>query len=271
MNKIKIPILLYHGIRDCADDAIRDPLYAISAASLEAQLRWLRENGYTSLSIGDLLAGSTPSKNAFILTVDDCCTSAATRICPLLRKYGYRATFFPVAGRIGCDGWVRWTELEEMRGAGMEIGSHSMTHAELSNLSKGELLKELADSRRILEDRLGVPVKALSLPGGYGGPAVETAAKEAGYRAVCCSEFGFAGLPPDPFRLKRFCIRGGDGEALVRRIMERDSPALLPRFAKERGTALCRRLLGRRLYRSLRNRLIPAGAHRTLPRFPPSG
>jgi peptidoglycan/xylan/chitin deacetylase (PgdA/CDA1 family) len=268
MKKIRVPIFLYHGVVESDADAVRDPIYSLPEASIGAQVAWLREHGCAAIPLDALLLPAAFDENTFVITVDDCFASAYTHIFPLLTKAGFPAVLFPVAGMVGRNGWVSWRELDEMRRAGMEIGSHTMTHANLTAIPLDELNRELGESKKLLEDKLGAQVKFLSLPGGYRGPAVTAAAIEAGYEAICGSTFGYNRYGWDRYALKRFCFKRGDGEATVRRIMEKSFAPLAMRYLKEGGKDLCRRLMGERLYAAARGALIPRGAYKKLPRFP---
>jgi peptidoglycan/xylan/chitin deacetylase (PgdA/CDA1 family) len=264
----RVPILLYHGIREHREDGFFDPYYALPLRSLESQIGWLSKNGYSTVALEVLLSAQSVPENAFVITVDDGLKSAYTHIFPVLSHAGYRAIFFPVTGGIGRNGWMSWRDLEEMRKAGMEIGSHSVTHRNLAEAGRKELVDELAGSKKLLEDKLGAPVRFLSLPGGYTRHLVQEVAGELGYEAICSSVFGYNRLPVERYRLRRFCLRRNDGEAAVRMIMRREIIPLLPRFVRERGKDICTAILGRRIYSRLRKRLIPKNASSTLPRVP---
>src|SRR5439155_1073369 len=102
----------------------------------------------------------------FSLTFDDGAASDYEYAFPVLVELGLRATFFVVPTRIDRPGQVTWAQLREMLAAGMEIGSHSMTHPFLDALDEQALRREFGDSKRLLEDRLGAPVHAASRPRG---------------------------------------------------------------------------------------------------------
>ena len=268
MSSRIVPILLYHGVRGCHGDGIQDPLYALSGAVVEKQINWLKKNRCIAVSMSSLFSSERVPENVLLFTVDDGLKSAYTHIFPILKEAGYPATFFPVAGRVGTPGWVNWSDLEEMLRAGMEIGSHSLTHANLAKISPRELGIELVESKKRLEDKLGVAVRYLSLPGGYGSSRVEEMAAEAGYKAICTSVFGYNHTPVDRLRLRRFCLKGNDAEDTLRSIMNHDLFSLFPRYLREKGIAIARAMLGDKLYTGIRSLLIPPGAHSTLPRFP---
>lgn len=268
MNRRGSPILLYHGVAGCGEDAIRDPLYALSLDAFRAHLAFLRARGCGAVTLGEFLARGGACGNDCVITIDDGLASAAAHLFPALVQAGLRAVIFPVAGMVGRRGWVTWAQLGEMRRAGFEVGSHGMTHANLAAVLPREAKEELAGSKRLLEDRLGARVSYLSLPGGYRGPSTAELAAEAGYEAICGSRFGRNSLPPDRLDLRRFCLRSADAAETVGRIMEGAFWPLAFRYVRERGKGIGRSLLGGRLYAAIRNRLIPAGAHTTLPRFP---
>jgi len=268
MSRRRAPILLYHGVAECADDAIRDAYYFLPAASISAQFRWLRVNGFSAVPLDELLSFSAGWERRCAITIDDGLLSAYTHIFPALRDAGLRAAVFPIVGMVGHRGWVSWRQLNEMVAEGMEVGSHTMSHADLTRLSRSEALRELAGSKKRLEDALGVAVRYLSLPGGYHRPSLRDLAREAGYEGICCSTVGYNRPPPDRYALRRFCVRPGDDEALLRRIMRGRCLSLAPRFMAARGRDLGRRMIGERAYLALRRILIPRGVHAELPRFP---
>jgi peptidoglycan/xylan/chitin deacetylase (PgdA/CDA1 family) len=268
MNRRGSPIFLYHGVAGHGEDAIRDPLYALPLGSLRKHLSLLRARGCEAVTLGEFLSRGGACGNACVITIDDGLASAAARLFPEIARSGFRAVIFPVAGMVGRRGWVTWAELGEMLCAGFEVGSHGMTHANLAAAPPREAREELAGSKRLIEDRLGAPVRYFSLPGGYRGPSTGELAAEAGYEAICGSRFGYNRLPPDRFNLRRFCLRSADAAETVDRIMEGAFWPLASRYVRERGKGIGRSLLGGRIYAALRKRLVPAGAHTTLPRFP---
>lgn len=77
---------------------------------------------------------------------------------PLLERYGFPATFFIVTGFVGHDGYMSWAELGQLRDSGMEIGAHTVSHADLAALPLEQARDEIVSSRRTLEARLGVDV-----------------------------------------------------------------------------------------------------------------
>jgi hypothetical protein len=79
---------------------------------------------------------------------------------------------------------VSWRMLEEMRNGCMTIGSHTKRHALLTNESHERVITEIVESRRLLEARLGMPIRYFAYPDGRFNPAVVRALATAGYRAA---------------------------------------------------------------------------------------
>jgi peptidoglycan/xylan/chitin deacetylase (PgdA/CDA1 family) len=77
---------------------------------------------------------------------------------------------------------LSWEMLATMRDAGMTIGSHSKTHAFLTNESRERTNEEISESRRVLRQRLGTDVRCFAYPGGVFNKSVVESVDAAGYR-----------------------------------------------------------------------------------------
>jgi peptidoglycan/xylan/chitin deacetylase (PgdA/CDA1 family) len=186
-------ILTYHHIGDPPPESAKAGLY-VAAPDFEAQLDWLVREDYRFLSLTELregLLGNTrPPRRSVVLTFDDGFADNHELALPLLKRHGARATFFPVAGFIGSDNdpgenYMTPDQLRELAGAGMEIGSHAMSHAELAKMPLEKARAELADSKAELESVLGREIDWLSYPKGSFNRDVAAAAREAGYAGAC--------------------------------------------------------------------------------------
>jgi len=111
------------------------------------------------------------------------------RVACVLARHGLRGTFYvplrAVSGRL-----LSTAELNELRAMRMEIGSHTVSHPDLTALAPGELDRELRNSRAALEDRLGAAVTSFCYPGGRFNSFVASRAACAGYR-VCRTTIDF--------------------------------------------------------------------------------
>jgi peptidoglycan/xylan/chitin deacetylase (PgdA/CDA1 family) len=134
----------------------------------------------------------------YSFTFDDGRESDYREAFPVLAELDLRATFFIVPTLVGTPGYAGWGELREMVATGMEMGSHSLTHPFVDRLDATALRREFGESKDIIENRLGIPVRAASLPRGWAPPALEPILTELGYRVFCNSRVGWwrPGAPP---------------------------------------------------------------------------
>jgi peptidoglycan/xylan/chitin deacetylase (PgdA/CDA1 family) len=97
-----------------------------------------------------------------------------------------------------------WEQLRAVAETGFEVGSHTVTHAHLTELSDRELQRELVDSRAQMEDELGRPCRYLAYPYGEEDDRVRAGAKAAGYTAAYSLASGF--VHPDRFAIPRVAL-----------------------------------------------------------------
>jgi peptidoglycan/xylan/chitin deacetylase (PgdA/CDA1 family) len=154
-------------------------------------------------------AGGVPGEFGgffYSLTFDDGHASAYTEGFPTLMELGLCATFFVVPTLVGTPGYVEWSQLREMVAAGMEVGSHSLTHAFVDQLDAMALEREFGESKAIIEDRLGASVRAASLPRGWLPKAHEDVLRRLGYRVFCTSRAGWWHPGDTPFAIPRISV-----------------------------------------------------------------
>jgi peptidoglycan/xylan/chitin deacetylase (PgdA/CDA1 family) len=186
------PILMYHAL------TAHTGLHPVSLAveRFRQQLGLLRRLGYRSVSpvaIADALRGGpSPGRRVVAITFDDGYLDTLTIALPLLVEHGYTATCYVVAGAVGrTSDWTEpkrlmdWDGLRDWLAAGMEIGAHSMTHPDLTDLGDRQLGEEVTGSRKRLEDRLGVAIASFAYPYNVHDERTDAAVAAAGYRAAC--------------------------------------------------------------------------------------
>jgi peptidoglycan/xylan/chitin deacetylase (PgdA/CDA1 family) len=163
--------------------------YVLTPEEFRAHLMAIRGSGFRGIPASEVpreLGG-----RFFCLTFDDGWASDYEVAFPVLAELGHRATFFVVPTMVDTPGYVSWAQLREMVAGGMEIGSHSLTHPFMQDLDADGVRREFGESRRMLEDRLGLPVRAASLPRGWEPPGFEQVLGELGYRVFCTSRVGW--------------------------------------------------------------------------------
>ena len=104
--------------------------------------------------------------------------------------------YVPTAYVGGRSGWLReegehdrpmlsWSALKDVAAAGVEIGGHSHSHAQLDLLSTAAVRAEITACKAELEDGLGRSVRSFAYPFGYSRKAVRSALAAAGFDHAC--------------------------------------------------------------------------------------
>ncbi len=185
---LRVPVLVYHSVyADFPGETKAQKVYSVTPETFEAQLKYLADNGYTPISMDDLVKAmkqgtTSPIAKPVVLTFDDGLDNQFSTALPLLQKYHMVGTFFIYPHPIGVSkNFMTWDQVKALDAAGMDIGSHSMTHPYLNKQTPEQLHTELADSKQILETKLGKPVVHFASPFGYTDDAVVAELKRDGY------------------------------------------------------------------------------------------
>ncbi|MGA5038323.1 polysaccharide deacetylase family protein [Streptomyces capoamus] len=192
-------IAMYHSVADCADDPYR---VTVSPGRLERQLRWLRRRGLRGVSVAELLAARARGGGRELvgLTFDDGYADFLSNALPVLARWGCTATLFVLPGRLGGDN--AWDPLGPRKplltadgirraaAAGVEIGSHGLTHVDLTRADDTVLRAETVQSRLALEELTGGPVAGFCYPYGTVDRRAVAAVREAGYGYACAIDPG---------------------------------------------------------------------------------
>ena len=134
--------------------------------------------------------GDTRNNSGWVLTFDDGNLSDYELVFPLLLEKEIKATFFLIANKIGTNGYLNWSQVKEMHRNGMCIASHSLSHRKMTMLSKKEAIRELIDSKKILEDFISAPVLSFSYPYGECNAETHQLGIDAGYNFLFTSRHG---------------------------------------------------------------------------------
>ncbi len=181
---VVVPILLYHHI----DTSPSDNAYYIPPLEFEKQMYILREWGYTTISVEMLVTaikqGAMLPPKPIILTFDDGTKSTFTHALPIMQKYSFTGTSYIVYNYIGVNNnYMDVAQIRALAAAGWEIGSHSISHIDLTQHLERER-DEIVDSRHKLEALLNVPIGSFAYPfGAYDRSSVDYA-HFAGYHAA---------------------------------------------------------------------------------------
>lgn len=185
------------------------------------------------------------------VTFDDGHISSYQEARPILQAWGVRASFFITVGWTGQKpGYMGWAEVRALHQDGHGIGAHGMTHTLLTHCSGKDLHTELEVSRHTLEDKLGAPITAMSLPGGRFNRRVLAACAEAGYTRVYTS---VPQLEPEPlgFAVGRLNVRQQMTADWVARLLQPGSRELARLRRQYLWKQSAKAVLGDRLYARL--------------------
>lgn len=170
-----VPILCYHGV---LDQPWGQSSLFVKVAEFEAQMKYLSENGYTTLFASEI-ASANKYKKPIIITFDDGYKDVYTNAFPILKKYNLKANVYMISGWINGDVYMTTAMTKEMSDSpNIEIGSHTVNHKALATLSDSEIDSELKNSQITLEQMIGKKVDVIAYPtGSYDSRVLNAAAK----------------------------------------------------------------------------------------------
>ncbi len=157
----KVKVLLYHNVTESDEDP-GNP-YSMPLSNFREQMAWLKENGYRCITVSGMfeaVMNEKLSENLAVITFDDGYPGVFTYAFPVMSEYGFSATEYIVAEKIGMPKNLSPEMIREMYGAGWEIGSHGKTHSELTD--HFDLDTEICGSRNLIAALTGIPLQDIS-------------------------------------------------------------------------------------------------------------
>lgn len=247
---------MYHEVANTSDiDALARKTqrsYITPRTVFEQQIEYLTANDYTAISLDALLAWQAQARDLpprpIVITFDDGFRGNYEHAFPILRRHGFRATFFVVSNKIGDPSMMSWAQLREMRAADMAVESHTANHPLLSTLDERHTRDELSTSKLAIEDRVGHAVRFLSLPNGDSNRYYPSVARACGYQGGCCSRFGFNRRSTAPYFWRRIAIKHGMSLATFGAMVSRQQPAIARMAVIAAAKAAIPAVLGKRNY-----------------------
>jgi peptidoglycan/xylan/chitin deacetylase (PgdA/CDA1 family) len=211
-----IPVLTYHAVHD------ERSVLSIPPALFKWQMDWLSRADYHVLPLRELVKrlqhGEAIPPRALAITFDDGFACSYDHAFPVLKRHGFPATVFLVAGYFGrTNDWsgqpaglptlplLTLEQVREMDRAGIEFGSHSLNHPRLDELAPLDLEREVVASKAIIEDALGHPIALFCYPYGRYNQAVKAAVSRA-YEGACTTRLDMLTRHSDPFAIERLDI-----------------------------------------------------------------
>lgn len=219
-NDTGVPVLCYHQVYDDSTDYI-----GVTTKKFEAQMSYLKEAGYTTITLDDLYnhyTNDTPlPKKPIVITFDDGYEDNYLYAYPILKKNKQKATIFLVTESmdkyIGTSQRLFWDEIRTMKKEGLiDFQSHTANHVNLLELSndKTAIMKELKDSRNKIEQETGKKADYIAYPTGIYNKKVSSYCRQAGYKMGFTINTGFANKKDGLYNLNRIPIYNSSQDSM---------------------------------------------------------
>jgi len=221
LDAIYVPaILMYHSVdRGGLELKHYGGKLNVYPETFDRQMRFLRDHGYKVIPLEKMIElikeGKRVPRKTVSITFDDGLENNFTHAYPVLKKYGFPATIFVPTDFVGKEGYLNWDQIRLMSGDNISFGSHTMSQCWLPDLDTGELWRELAGSKRILEEKTGRGVKTLSYHMGGYNEKIKRVAEKAGYAGAVATNPGRGQPADDPYALKRLRISMSSASPVV--------------------------------------------------------
>lgn len=190
-DNVSVPVLAYHRFGATVPDSM-----TVTTSSFAAQLKWLKDNGYTIIPLKTLMnylsgQGAAPPAKSVVITADDGHKSVYTDMFPLIKKYNIPVTLFIYPSAISNASYaLTWQQLQEMQKTGLfDVQSHTYWHPNFKREKKKQSPEEyqkfvdnqMLKSKATLEKKIGGTVDILAWPFGIYDEELEKDAQKAGY------------------------------------------------------------------------------------------
>ncbi len=208
---IQCIVLYYHGVTDG------------QRTRFQRQMEWLKRNTNV-VSLSEALVKADHAGMRTCVTFDDAFDNLRRNAVPIFERLDLPATIFAVSGNLGqTPSWempeghpdrnertMTSDALSELPTPLIEVGSHTVSHANLKLLTTADLRRELTDSKRALQTAVGRDVRYFSVPFGEYTPETVHLAREVGYDGVLTSDPLAIEGSDDSFRIGRFAVSPDD-------------------------------------------------------------
>lgn len=187
VRSLKVPILMYHHVGTIPpneDSSLRRKL-TVSAEAFTMQLDYLSSAGYTPITQAQLFRalfyGDPLPPNPVVLTFDDGYIDSYQQALPVLAQHDFPATFYILTGKVGILGYMDWQHITDLDRQGMDIGAHTVSHRDLTQIPPEEARAEIEQSVTALSEHISHPVYWFSYPSGKYNETVMTIVWQSGF------------------------------------------------------------------------------------------
>jgi peptidoglycan/xylan/chitin deacetylase (PgdA/CDA1 family) len=190
----------------------------VTPRDFSRQMDWIKTHGYhtiTQMQLWNALMRGRPlPAHPVLVTFDDAYRDVVTYAAPVLRRDGQHATAYVITDRLShgrLSPWMLWSQLPLLERDGFDIGSHTVSHADLVAVGPSQARFQLRASRFALERFLHHPAQWLAYPYGKVDATVEKLARDAGYVLAVTTQGGSRQRADEPFLLHRYEVGGSMG------------------------------------------------------------
>ncbi len=220
-DEVSVPILLYHRFGPTKADSM-----TTTTPVFEAQMQWLKDNGYTVIPLRTLVdylldKGPAPGPKSVVLCADDGHKTVYSDMLPVVRKYNYPVTLFLYPSCLSNASYaLTYEQVKELQQTGLfDMQSHTFWHPNFKRdkkkLKPAEFQKEvetqLVKSKQVLDKRLGTHIDLLAWPFGIYDDYLEAQARKAGYVMAFSIDRRNASKSENIMAEPRYLMQNGDG------------------------------------------------------------
>ncbi|MGM9978189.1 MAG: polysaccharide deacetylase family protein [Clostridium sp.] len=205
-ENVGVPVLYYHSVDPSEANEV-----IISPQKLREELTFIKDSGYTTLTMSELndyiLNNAPIPEKSIVITFDDGYADNYANAFPILKELDMKATIFVISNFTDKDGYYMTSQqIKEMSDYGIDIQSHTASHAHLNQLTYEEQLSELKTSKEKLESITEKPVISIAYPFGDYDDNTILASKEAGYSLSFNTNRGLSDRDDNPLSLNRIYV-----------------------------------------------------------------
>ena len=250
---------MYHEISADTDESsalgVMMPSYFIDKDKFRQHLKILSDLNYKSLALADMHKKKILSKHrCVIVTFDDGWLGNCEFALPLLREFNINAIVFICTSLIGTSGFMNWSHIDQLVEAGISVQSHALSHQPLETLSEKEIYNELYKSKKLIEEKTGQPVSAISFPHGSYNENIINIAYKIGYRTFFTSDVSCnvkSNAIDDCCVFGRFAVTDDISINKFIKLVQCDALLMLRSSLLKKTKTMIRRLVGINKYRKI--------------------
>ena len=224
-------VLMYHMISEhLPKNQSKFNRLRVKPNEFEKQLIWLKEKGFKSFTLSELVKLENIPEKSIVLTFDDGYEDNFANAFPLLKKYNFKATIYIVLNRfennwamdkdlnqasseLNSEKMLSNEQIKEMLDSGLiEIGSHTLDHVNLPKLTKEEKEEQVIISKKQIEDIFNIRCESFAYPFGFYDKDSAKIVENAGYTNATTTVNGvFEKDKYSNFEIPRIMISGRQG------------------------------------------------------------